>query len=319
MNPDNMKPNLITKLPAPANLNLSERLQSSFPYYLNDDRKNLLMIGAISVFVIVFMSVYKPFKSFDPELTLGNISIFAAVTFIVLAISIVISPKIFPVVFDPVNWTLKKYLVQTIVQCFVIGTICIFIDKWYICPADMPWSEIAIHAYTQVALIGIIPVTFITLFLKNTMLQENLRQAILANQQLEKIRNLKSEINKPAHNSLTIYSDTSETLTLNLPDLLFIQADDNYSTVFWIQENVVQKKLLRVNLKSIENQINNSFTIRCHRSFIVNVHAISSVTGNTNGYKLRIRDTEHFIPVSRPKGKEVMEKIQELKNMMELY
>ena len=117
---------------------------------------------------------------------------------------------------------------------------------------------------------------------------------------------------------VTLYSDTSESLTFNLPDLLFIQADDNYSTVIWNEEGTIQKKLLRVNLKNLESQLNNSFTLRCHRSYIVNVNAIAAISGNTNGYKLKINGSDFSIPVSRPKGKEVMEKISQLRNIMEL-
>lgn len=314
-----MKPDITSKIPLGLNLNIAERLKASFPYYLNDDRKNLLLITSISLFVIFFMSVYRPYGNFEEHLSFWAVCVFGAVTFVILCISIILLPRIFPVVFDPVNWTLKKYIVQTLLQCFAIGTASIYFDQILVICPNKSLYEIAVHAYTQVALIGFIPATFITLLLKNNMLQENLQQAIKANQELDRIKNLKNEVSNPANHGITIYSDTSETLTLNLPDLLFIEADDNYSTVYWQAEGLVQKKLLRLNLKSIETQIDNTFTLRCHRSFIVNIHAISSITGNTNGYKLRIRDTEHYIPVSRPKGKEVMEKIKELKNMMELY
>jgi DNA-binding LytR/AlgR family response regulator len=119
-------------------------------------------------------------------------------------------------------------------------------------------------------------------------------------------------------NQVTLYSDTSESLTFNLPDLLFIEADDNYSTIIWKEAGVLQKKLLRVNLKNVESQLNNSFTLRCHRSYIVNVNAISAISGNTNGYKLKINGSDFSIPVSRPKGRQVMEKISQLRNIMEL-
>jgi DNA-binding LytR/AlgR family response regulator len=310
---------LTSKIAFPFSFNISERLNAPFPYYLNDDRKNFVIITAISVFVIFFMSVYRPYGNFQEHLSFWAVCVFGGVTFVILNISIIILPRIFPVVFDPVNWTVKKYIFQTVVQCLIIGCVSIYFDRLlFICPHKTLF-EVAVHAYTQVALVGIIPATFITLFLKNTMLQQNLQQAIKANHELEKIRTLKNEVNNPVHHGITIYSDTSETLTLNLPDLLFVEADDNYATVYWQENGSVQKKLLRVNLKNIEAQIDNTFTLRCHRSYIVNVHAISSITGNTNGYKLRIGDTDHYIPVSRPKGKEVMEKIKALKNMMELY
>jgi hypothetical protein len=305
-------------LPFAPGLNVSERLQSPFPYYLNDDRKNLLVIFLISAFVVVFMSVYKPYRNLEQELSFANMCLFGGVTFFVMGISIIALPKMFPAAFDPTAWTIQKYILQTFFQCFIIGIFSIVIDKVYLCP-EKTIGEITIHAFTQVILIGIIPVTIMTMFLKNIMLQQNLVVAIHANQEIQKIKSLKHEVAKAGNNAITLFSDTSETLEFNLPDLLFIEADDNYATVYWLDQGQVQKKLLRANLKNLETQLDNSFTIRCHRSYIVNVHAISSVTGNTNGYKLRIKDTDHFIPVARPKGKEVMEKIRQLKNMMELY
>ncbi|MBL7858892.1 MAG: LytTR family transcriptional regulator [Cyclobacteriaceae bacterium] len=302
-------------------MNLLDHLRKPFPYYLNDDKKNIALITALSLFVIFFMTVYRPDREFNEHLNFPVVCLFGGITFVILSISIIVLPKIFTDSFDPVKWTLFKYILQTIGQCFVIGVVSSYIDLVFICPDKTFW-EVVVHAFTQVALIGIIPVTIITLLLKNNMLQQNLRSAIKANQELEKITVLKNET--PRHHPkssgfLTLYSDTSETLGLNLPDLLFVEADDNYSTIFWKNENGVQKKLLRANLKNIESQIDNAFAIRCHRSYLVNINAISNITGNTNGYKLQINGTEYAIPVSRPKGKEVIEKIQQLRNVMELY
>ena len=313
-----MKENVVSKIALQETVDVKSQLHSPFPYYLNDDRKNLLMIFAVSAFVVFFMSVYRPYRNFETELTFPLMCLFGGVTFTVMGISIVILPKIFTKVFDPTNWTIQKYIIQTFSQCFVIGLASVFIDKFYICP-QKPVLEITIHAFTQVLLIGIIPVTIVTMFLKNVLLQQNLIVAIQANHELEKIRSRKQEMGKSVSNEITIFSDTSETLKFNLPDLLFIEADDNYATVFWKENEEVRKKLLRTNLKNLETQLDNSFTVRCHRSYLVNVHAISSVTGNTNGYKLLIKDSNQQIPVARQKGKEVMERIRQLKNVMELY
>jgi DNA-binding LytR/AlgR family response regulator len=198
----------------------------------------------------------------------------------------------------------------------MIACINIGIDRFYVCP-EKPLFDIALHVFTQVALTGIIPISIMALLFRNNLLQQNLQSAIGANQQLNKIQTLKKE---PKNNhTVTLFTDTTEKLTINLPDLLFIEADDNYSTVVWKNGHGVEKKLLRINLKNIESQLNNTFTIRCHRSYIVNVHAITTISGNTNGYKLQIRDSDFSIPVSRQKGKELMEKISQLRDMMESY
>jgi DNA-binding LytR/AlgR family response regulator len=314
-----MKSDVTSPLSAEMPMNLSQKLNSPFPYYLNDDRKNTLLALAIGMFVILFHVVYKTPGNPGINLTFAQKSLFGGVTFAVLFIHIVLIPNIFTFSFvDSLHWTVKKYILHVLWICFVIACVNAAIDKFYICP-DKPLAEIIPHVLQQIALTGIIPIAIMTLLFKNNLLQQNLKSAIGANQEISKIKDLKSEVSKSSNSSITIYSDTSETLTFKLPDLLFIEADDNYSTVVWKNGHGIEKKLLRINLKNIETQLNNTYAIRCHRSYIVNVHAIANITGNTNGYKLQIRDSDFSIPVSRPKGKELIDKIHQLRNMMELY
>ncbi len=293
---------------------LNSFLNAPFPFYLNDDRKNVALIFIISLFVTGFLYVFQiPTEHHFSE---GYQWLHGTITFGCLIFNIIFLPKIFPVAMDPVSWTWKKYIALNIGHLALIWATCTAIEKPIICP-DLSWTTVASHVGTQVALKGIIPVALTTLFLKAHLLQKNLEEAISTNRELQKIKQLKKDVPK-SDNQVTLYSDTSESLSFNFPDLLFVEADDNYSTVVWKDADGVRKKLLRANLKNIESQLNNSFTLRCHRSFIVNVNAIGAISGNTNGYKLKIRDTDFSIPVSRPKGKEVMDKISQLRNMMEL-
>jgi len=293
-----------------------DKLKAPFPFYLDDDRKNFVLIIGLSLFVVLFLRIYRPHAD-HIDLTSSQRFLFGGVTMVILTFNIIILPRIIPSFFD--QWTVGKYIFITFLHMLFIGIASTLIDIYFLRPDRTVWENI-FGANRQVIMTGAFPITFLFLFLKNSMLKQNLKDALLANQELEKIKNLKKEtqVKTMVNHSLTIHSDTSETLSLHLPDLLFVEADDNYSTVYWKNGDGIQKKLLRINLKNIESQINNSFALRCHRSYIVNVNAISNITGNTNGYKLQILDTEFFIPVSRPKGKDVIEKIQQLKNVMEL-
>ncbi len=292
---------------------LNTWLKEPFPFYLNDDRKNAVLVVVVSAFVTGFLYLFRTPNEFVP---MNNAQwIHGTITLVVLLFNVLALPKLFPVMMDPVNWNYKKYIFLNIWHLVLISAITIVIEKLFICKV-MSWTEVAFHVNTMVALKGIIPIALTTLFLKAHLLQQNLHEAIRSNRELQKIQTLKKGT-ESAH-AITLFSDTSESLTFNLPDLLFVEADDNYSTVWWLDSGEVRKKLLRVNLKNIESQLDNSFALRCHRSYIVNVNAIEAITGNTNGYKLRIRSTDFSIPVSRPKGKEVMDKISQLKNLMEL-
>ncbi len=293
---------------------MSDSLKAPFPFYLNDDRKNLVLVFVLSIFVTLFLYVFRTPNEFRPTSNLQWLH--GSITFVSLSFNILVLPKLFPAAMDPVTWNYRKYIFLNLGHLILISALCTVIEKLFVCQ-ELSWMTVANHVNTQVALKGIIPIALTTLFLKAHLLQRNLQEAIKSNRELQKIQALKKDTPR-ADNHITLYSDTSESLSFNLPDLLFVEADDNYSTVTWREGEEVRKKLLRVNLKNIEAQLDNSFALRCHRSFIVNVNAISAISGNTNGYKLQIQGTGFSIPVSRPKGKEVMDKISQLRNMMEL-
>jgi hypothetical protein len=293
-------------------------LNAPFPFYLNDDRKNFLLVTVISAFVTLFLYLFKTESEF--AFANGLEWLHGLITFLALLFNLLVLPRIFPALMDPTAWIIKKYIVFNVWHLVLIWAIATVIEKAFFCPFNMGWLTVAQHTVVQVAIKGVIPIALCTLFLKAQLLQQSLREAIRTNQELQKIQVLKREAKESVKtaNQITLYSDTSESLTFNLPDLLFIEADDNYSTVMWKEGGTIQKKLLRVNLKNLESQLDNSFTLRCHRSYIVNVNAISAISGNTNGYKLKMNGLDFSIPVSRPKGKEIMAKISQLRNMMEL-
>jgi hypothetical protein len=297
-----------------------EHLDAPFPFYLNDDRKNILFILAMAVFVFIFMVFFKTSNPDHLELNTFHKGIFGAVTFASLYFTIIILPRIFPRLFDSDQWTIKKYIAHTFLNIAVIGILSTAIDELVICPQRSLLENFA-HASQQVIIIGSIPVAIVTLFLKNHMLNENLQHSLRANEELRKIQQLKDErVAGTSHDvaAVTLQSETSETLQLLLRELLFVEANDNYSTVYWSGDGSVQKKLLRINLKNVETQVNNQYALRCHRSFLVNVAAIERVSGNANGYRLHIRNTDFAIPVSRNKGKDIIEKIGQLSNGLTL-
>jgi DNA-binding LytR/AlgR family response regulator len=293
-----------------------EYLDAPFPFYLNNDRKNVLLILVMALFVFVFLIFFKTSHPNHLELNTVHKIIFAGITFSSLYFTIIILPRIFRALFDADQWTIKKYIAHTLLNIGIIGVFSTAVDEFIICPERSLFDNF-IHASQQVIIIGSIPVALVTLFVRNNMLKENLRHALHANTELTNIQQIKDEwLAGSSHDvrTVTLRSETSETLHLLLRELLFVEANDNYSTVYWSVNGSIQKKLLRINLKNVETQVNNQYALRCHRSFLVNVAAIERVSGNASGYKLHIRNTAFSIPVSRNKGKDIIEKIGQLSN-----
>ena len=109
---------------------------------------------------------------------------------------------------------------------------------------------------------------------------------------------------------VTIRTDTRETFEINLNQLVFIEAQENYSRFVWLKGDQVNEKILRVTLKKIEDQIVRENIIRCHRSFIINVHFPFTIHGNSNGYRLTSKLFRDVIPISRGHGKEIVAKLK---------
>ena len=289
-------------------------LQEPFPFYLNSDRKNTWLALGLAVFTVVLLTVFLPntWFWFRKWLLIG------AVIAVVLYSHIIWFPKLFPTVFDPERWTVGKYIAFTLWQLFVMGIIAsLLIHVAGFHPTLSLWQNVYFYFLNQTNY-GSVTVIVATFVQRDVMLRTSLRNALRANLELEKIRQLRSTLTVADRSeTVTIQSDTSESINVNPRDLLYIEAGDNYSTLYWKNGPVLEKKMLRVNLKSIESQLKDDYIIRCHRSYIVNINAIIHVVGNTNGYKLTVRDTDFEVPVSRGKGREVIEQLEQVRSMAE--
>ena len=109
---------------------------------------------------------------------------------------------------------------------------------------------------------------------------------------------------------IRIKTDTKEEFTINLKNLVYVEAQENYSKIVWTEENRVKEKLLRVTLKKLEMQVVDQAIVRCHRSYIINTNVDFAVLGNSNGYWLKSDLAEQTIPISRSIGKEIVQKIK---------
>ena len=129
----------------------------------------------------------------------------------------------------------------------------------------------------------------------------------------------KNYFSNPRHQSKTqasvveIQSNTAESLLLDPSDILYIKAQDNYSIIVWSDAGKVKEKMLRVTLNQLETQLNEfSFITRCHKSFIINLRENYALKGNSKGYKFQSSFTPEAIPISRSKGKDIINQFKKL-------
>lgn len=100
--------------------------------------------------------------------------------------------------------------------------------------------------------------------------------------------------------TIVLTGTTSETVTLKVADLLYVEAVGNYTKVYQWRDDQVHCDMLRATSRQIEEDLKAYPTIiRCHRAFLVNLGQVDRIVSHAGTMQLLLRHTNESIPVSR--------------------
>jgi hypothetical protein len=185
----------------------------------------------------------------------------------------------------------------------------VFIISWILSYYREGASQISFNSILDsgfdVVSISILPIFGFILVYERLMLNTRLKTAKSLSQTISKIKqnDIVPDVSFLAENNKDVFR-------LKLNQLLFIEANDNYSSFSYLEKGQVKKELIRGSLKRMQEQIDNEALIRCHKSYIVNLNKINKVLGNAKGYRLQLDEVDIEIPVSRSFPKSIIEKIK---------
>ena len=126
--------------------------------------------------------------------------------------------------------------------------------------------------------------------------------------ELEETRQLNEELLKsqtaeksaePAP-TVTLTGSTSETITVDVHNLLYIETVGNYAKVSQLINGEVRTDMIRATSKQIECDLQAYHKIvRCHRAFLVNLEQVEKIVSSSGSMQLLIKHCHDSIPVSR--------------------
>ena len=112
-----------------------------------------------------------------------------------------------------------------------------------------------------------------------------------------KLQNSGSELQD---SQITLEGTTNERVTIEISNLLYIEAVGNYVKVMQIREGEVKTNMLRATMKQMEDELQDySMVVRCHRAFMVNLGQVEQISYNSRAMQLVMRHSHDTIPVSR--------------------
>ena len=101
-------------------------------------------------------------------------------------------------------------------------------------------------------------------------------------------------------------------IALPLHNVLFIQSEDNYASLNYLENNEVKKYLIRSTLTSLEQKIAGPTIVRCNRSTLVNLIHLESSRTVSGKLQLKLTGVPQIIEVARSRQQDLIQRIEQL-------
>lgn len=272
---------------------INQFLKQPYPFYYQN-RNFYLFVLFLFLLAFAFNYFFKPFDVHVPEHKMDYlwISVIHSFTPVVIAL------LFFPLLKKPDienTWTIGKEILLIAIYLFLIGSVQFLIrDIIYDNPNNWSWRYF-FEEIRNTFLVGILLISILISLNYNRLNSQNIKKA--ARLHFEKDLGRVSISTDSVAIRTQVKSDDFE---LNPSNFVYAKSDGNYTEIYILKEDKAEKLLKRISIKELELQLNSITTIvRTHRSYVVNIDYLDKVTGNAQGYRLHLKNTDNLVPVSR--------------------
>jgi hypothetical protein len=243
----------------------------------------------------LFILFFQPFPleklSYDNRLL--YVAGFGGITFLFSCIVLIVFPLLNVKWFKTSDWESGPPIILStfllILNASAFGFYIRYVGK----------NPLSLYIMFKVVLVCLLPILILIILYKNKSLERVI--VFLQKQNKTYYTKIKETEKNGENKEITIFSgNKAERLSLKYKDILFIKSADNYIEIHYLENNAVEKKLIRNTLKDIESQfMHHSNFIRCHRTCIVNMAFAEKIIRNYSGYSLKMSNLQENVPVSR--------------------
>ncbi|MDD3280800.1 MAG: LytTR family transcriptional regulator DNA-binding domain-containing protein [Bacteroidales bacterium] len=274
------------------------------PSYIVEKGNIIKLLLFVTFFVLIFIVIFKPFNSNNwiEGMSIDKFVIYSIIMVTmglgVLAVSRIIMYQSRHSI-TLYYWTYTLWLLGEILAISIVCTLF----AWFIHPRNADYFQILPYTLQYTTLVLFLPYIISWLFFE-------LKYKNMALEHVKK--NGGKSIMKPKveESGLINFTDDKGNLKLsvNLDNLFYIEAADNYVKICYINKEKVSHFILRNSLKNIEDSFSDINLIRCHRSFIINFLKVKVMRREKDGLYIEM-DSKSLpdIPISKTYAKKVME------------
>lgn len=279
-------------------MNLKAYFFKSHPFQFN--WKSLVIPFLITVFILM---VFKPFE-FSAYTSFFDLLLWSVIFGFIASLSvfsvIALLKWLFPKMMSKENWTVGKELLLILLVILVI-VLVIFVLFWVNNPG-MNLFKTLIRISTRTLAISIFPVMILLLYE-----QYYYKKTRLSELQNSEYKQIESSENQDKEKVVITSENQKDVFKVDSDKLVYLKSEGNYVELFYLHNNAVHKELIRNRLKVLESNLPERSFFRCHKSYIVNLHHILKVQGNSRNMELLLNQVNEKIPVSRTSAKTLLQ------------
>ncbi len=273
-------------------------INQAYPFYYEDYKKVFILLFGVAIISFLFSYLFEPFVVNQAEHKISSLWIVIGHAFMPIPIALAYLIILNKTVKDTSQWTIGKEFLQLALLLFLIGLSSFFLrDFIYTNPDNWSfrylWEEIR-----NTFLVGSLILMII--------LPLNLERLLNSNFNFLKQIAIPSSIITSSNSIHIVTPLPREQFEINMETFLFAKVESNYIEIVYSSVTGFGKLLKRMTLKEFEEQLNPfPYVFKVQRSYLVNLQTIKSISGNAQGYVLRLKNfSEGTIPVSRSKIQE---------------
>lgn len=267
-------------------------IKEPYPYYYRNQKRLFYILLLISILSFCFSYFFEPFVINVAEHKISSFWILVIHAFIPFPIAYVYLNVLNSTITDDSNWTIRKEFFTLSGILLLIG-IFDFLIRDFIYANPNNWSiQYLFEEIRNTFLVGMLLLLLV--------LPLNLERLIKKHS--SSLKKLAIGGTKEENNLIIPIKSTvlNEDFELNSKDFLFAKVESNYTEIYTSSPEGNTKMLIRITLKELEEQLKSvSNVFKTHRSYLVHLNAIESISGNAQGYQLILKNCAVTIPVSR--------------------
>lgn len=272
-------------------------LKQSVPDYLTSRRNTFIQIAFTAIFTAIFIYTYRPFGYDKWYGNIGNFKLLAGTAVVILVGMLVIILSRISMLILKKNHeiTLAFYLWMVAAEIILLGGFFTALEIFILHDSRSSF-QLFFNAVQNTSLILLIPYVLSILFFAWKDIKRKLEQVV--NQFRDP-----SEIFIPIKDEKGILR-----MTLKSVNILYLESNDNYVNVHYLDNEKIKTYLVRNSLKQLEKNLKEYPICRCHRSFSVNLKNVKMIRKSKKGYELLINSPKEIcLPVSKSYEKKVLD------------